>query len=367
MPADGIAVHNRVDTTTERKLHAKVVDNVLSGATYGSRLMGMGKRMVGKTKDFTIKITDSGLGETFSGLETLSTTASDTTITLSYAHNAFTQPIVVPFLEALANGDSETQTIPLGAFKTDEAGAEATAALGTLFYGLGAGDDFNGLQQIIDDGTNAGTIGGQSRTTYSQLNAIYTDSGGTLALAKLGVMHDATTAAGIGTEEPNLHLTGKTVWSLFEQLLHPTVRQNYQGPSGYPVVPIRGSAMTTKAELKGGIGFTSLGYRGAPVLKDDAAPAQKWFMVNERYIGWFGRSVVPPEFKGQIEKVNLGNMATLEGVAAQELPSQFNGWFHQKPMMLPNQAGIVSRYYVVGQLCTSQPRRHGQLYGITGV
>ena len=82
----GIAVHNRVENTTERKLHEKVVDNVLNSRTYFSILMGMGKPFMGSTYDYTIKIEDSGLGEFYTGLETLNSSASDTTITLSYAH-----------------------------------------------------------------------------------------------------------------------------------------------------------------------------------------------------------------------------------------------------------------------------------------
>ena len=360
---DGIAVHNRVEATTERKLNAKVVDNILNSRTYFSRLMGMGKPFRGSTFDYTIKITDSGLGEFFSGLETLATSASDTTITLSFAHAAFAQPVVLPMLESFANTGPEA-TIDLDLFKLEEAVAEATQKLGAAAYGTGSGDEPLGLGAIIDDGTDVGTIGGQTRSSYDPLDATRTASGGTLTLAKLATLHDNCTAAGVETEEPNIHLTNKTVWSLYEQLLTPAVRAEYSAV-GYPKVPIRGSGIVKPTELKGGSGFTALSYRGAPVLKDDACTAQNWFMVNERYIDWRGRTVVPSKFKGQLSKVDLGTPKTMEGVAA--APSKYHGFFFQDLRMLPNQAGMIGRYYVIGQMVVSQPRTNGRLTGITGV
>ncbi len=359
----GIAVHNRVENTTERKLNAKVVDNVLNSRTYFSRLMGMGKPFMGSTYDYTIKIEDSGLGEFYTGLETLNSSASDTTITLSYAHTAFAQPIVLPMLESFANTGPEA-TIDLDLFKIEEAAAEAVQKLGAAIYGTGSGDQPLGLEAIVDDGTNVATIGGQSRTTYSQLDSTVTASGGTLTLGKLGVLEDAVSAAGSDTETPNINVTTKTIWSLYEQLLHPQVRNEY-ATIGYPVLGVRGNSIQRTPTIEGGNGFTVITYRGKPVIKDDAATSGVWYMLNERYIEWRGRSVVPDKFKGQITKVSLGAPKTIEG--GNFMPSEYNGWFFQELQIMPNQAGMVGRYHVIGQTMTSQPRRHGKLTGITGV
>lgn len=363
MSADGITNTNRVEHTTERKLYAKVVDNVLTSKTFASRVIGMGKPFAGKTYDYTIKITDSSLGEFFTGLETLSSAASDTTIQLSYAHTAFAQPIVLPMLESFANQGPE-QTIDLDAFKFEEAAAEAKQKVGTAMYGTGTGDQPLGLGAIVDDGTDVSTIGGQSRTTYSALNATRTASGGTLSLAKLATLFDAVSAAGIESEEPSSIWTTKTIWSLYEQLLAPSVRSDYRSV-GYDALALRGESLMKRVDLKGAAGFTALSYRGVPVLKDDGCTTQNLFMLNERYIEWRGRMTVPAKFAFAVEKVNLGTPSTMEGVAA--APSEYNGWFHQKEQMMPNQAGLVGRLYLIGQLCTSQPRRNGRLTGITGV
>ena len=360
---DGIAVSNRVENFGSRKLHARVVDNVLNARTYWSRLQGNGQPFIGNTQDFTIKITDSGLGEFYSGLETLSSSASDTTITLSYAHTAFAQPIVLPMLESMANVNAPDR-IPLDSFKVEEAVAEAIQKLGLAAYGTGSGDQFLGLEAIVDDGTNASTIGGQTRSVYSALDATVTASGGTLSLSKLATLEDAVSASGIESEEPNISVTTKTVWSLYEQLLAPQVRASYASV-GYDALPIRGQGIVKRADLKGAAGFTALTYRGKPVIKDDAATAGVWYMINERYTMWKGRTVVPAKFKGQVTKVSLGTPRTIEGVAA--APSENHGWFFQEFQMMPNQAGMIARYHIIGQLCVTQPRRNGKLTGITGV
>lgn len=361
---DGIPLSNRVENLGNRKLHAAVVDNILSSATYSSRLMGMGRPFMGTTQDYTIKITDSGAGEFFTGLETLSTSATDTTITLSYAHTGFAQPKVNIMLEAFANA-AAPQKIDLGDFKDDEAVAETISRLGTAVFGSGSGDQPLGLEALIDDGTTAGTIGGQTRSTYDSLDGTVTDSEGTMTLAKLATLEDAVSAAGLSSETPNIHVTTKTVWSLYEELLSPNVRAEYS-TVGYNRVPVRGTGIVKASELKGGSGFTALSWRGQPVIKDDKATSGVWYMVNERYLFWLGRTVVPKDFKPHVRKVSLGKARTIEGVAAAR-PSIFHGFFRQEDQMLPNQAGIVGRYYVIGQFATNQPRRHGKLTGVTGV
>ncbi|MCR4343334.1 MAG: phage major capsid protein [Candidatus Scalindua sp.] len=364
MAYDGIQFGARVDGTTERKLHAKVVDNVLNAPSYFSRLMGMGKPFIGKTYDVTVDITQDTQGEWFTGLETLNSAAANTTITLSYAHTAFSQPKVSIMLESFANTGS-TGTIPLDAFKYEKAAAEALNAVGQTVYGTGAGDEPNGLGNIVLD---SGTIGGQSRTTYTQLNATVTASGGTLTLAKMATLDDTISSASMSNEEPNMGLTTKTGFSLYEQLLSPSVRSEFRSV-GYDAVPIRGDSIVKRVDLKGAAGFTALSYRGFPIMRDDYATSGVLFFLNERYYAWHGRSIVPDEYREMLSKVNLGTTKAYEGTGAEAMkaPSEYNGWFYQKPQMLPNQAGTIARFYVIGQICATGFRRLGKLTGITGV
>lgn len=362
MAYDGNTYSNRVDVTTERKLHAKVVDNVLTSRTYISRLMSQGKPFVGKTMDFTTKITNSGTFEWFTGLETLNSAAVDGLIQLSYSHVAGTQPQVSIMLDSFAN-EGSTGTISLDAYKHEEAAAEAVQAVGTAAFGDGTGNTPDGLAIGVD---SSGTIGGQSRTTYATLAATETASGGTMTLVKLGTLDSTISASGIEAATPNINLTTKTIFDLYEQLLQPQVRADYQAV-GYNRLPVKGNQIVKPSDSMAQAGFTSLAHRGAPVIKDDVATSGVWYKLNERTFNWYGRSVVPSAYAGKIEKVNLGTMKHFEGVGADTMPSEYNGWFHQPLMALPNQAGMIARFYVIGQICWTQPRRNGKLTGITGV
>jgi hypothetical protein len=361
MAYDGIQYNNRVDTTTQRKLYAKVVDNVLNSATLGSKIMSNGQPFEGKTMDYTIKVTNSSAGQFISGVETLNSAASDTTVTLSYAQAAFTQPIVLPLTEAMANAGS-SGIINLQAFKKDEASGEARNRLGIAMYGTGAANQPLGLGAIVDDGTAVSTIGGLSRTTYTNLKATVTASSGTVSLAKMATLFDNVSAAGIESEEPTLGVTTKTVWSLVEQLLSPTIRANYD-----VLVPVRGATgqMLPKDALKGVAGFTALSYRGVPIIKDDACTSGVLFLLNENYLQWRGRTAVPQGFAGNLEKVDLGTGDTVEGVLS--APYDTYGFFFQPEQMVINQGALLGRIWVFGQMVTDQPRRHGKLTGITGV
>ena len=364
MAYDGAIFGSNVDNFNERKLHAKVIDQIQNAPTFYSRVQSKGEPMEGKTMDYTVDVVADTQGEFFVGLETLNATYVQTTITMSYAHTAFTQPKVGKMLDDFANVGS-TATINLDVFKYEKAAAEAIQRLGSAIYADGTANRPDGLAIIVDD---TGTIGGQSRSTYSQLNATDTASGGTLTLAKLATLDDATRAASLLQSTTNIGVTTKTAWSLYESLLQPNVRQDYAS-YGPPTLGIRAMSATRGAKADNGSGFLAIEHRGKPIIADDFCTSGVLFYLNEDSFGWVARSIVPDKYRGMVEKVNLGTMTAYEGVGAQalDMPSEYNGWFYQKDMILPNQAGTIGRFYVIGQFATWEPRRNGKLTGITGV
>jgi hypothetical protein len=365
MAYDGIQFGANVNDLTLQKIYAKVVDNILNAPTYYSRLMGKGKPFYGKTMDVAVDVVQDTQGEFFVGLETLNSSSVQTTVTLSYAQTAFTQPKVSVMLESFANTGAEG-VINLDAFKYEKAAAEALQRLGSAIYSDGSANRPLGLSIIVSD---TGTIGGQSRSTYPTLAATNTASGGTLSLAKMATLFDNVSAAGLFSEEPTNGLTTKAVWSLYEQLLAPNVRAEYNSV-GYPAVAVRGiNVMRNRAELKNAQGFTVLSYRGVPIMKDDFATSGVLFFLNENYFDWCGRTIVPDEYKDFVSKVNLGSMSAYEGTGAEalDMPSDYNGWFYQKSLIMPNQAGTIARFYVIGQTVAKGFRRSGKLTGITAV
>jgi len=364
----GIPLDARVNDFGLQKIAAKVVDNVLNGVTYFSRLISQGQNFEGKTMDFAVDVLADTQGQWFTGLETLNSSAVNTTVTLSYAQNAYTQPKVGIMLESMANSGT-LGIIPLDTFKYQKAAAQTLQALGSAIYGDGTGNQILGLSVIVGD---SGSIGGQSRATYPTLSATVTASSGTLTLAKMATLNDAVSAAGLVNETPNVGLTSKTVWSFYEQLLQPNVRASYD-EVGYNQLPLRGKYMSrSSAELRNGAGFLALSYRNMPIIKDDqATPTTTLFFLNEDYYFWAGRSIVPDDYKDVLTKVDLGTSSKSAyagtGAAILDMPSEFNGFFYQKPMLIPNQAGSIARFYVVGQTVANGFRRSGKLTGITGV
>ena len=78
---------------------------------------------------------------------------------------------------------------------------------------------------------------------------------------------------------------------------------------------------------------------------------------------------IPEEYKDVLEKVDFGTAEAYEGTGAIALdaPSEWNGWFYQKPLTIPDQAGRIARFYCIGQMIPLSFRRHSKGTGITGV
>ena len=362
MSVDGIQNTQRVEGTTERKLYAKVVDQVLNSRTYYSRLMGKAKAFPsGKSMDVTMKVSTSSRFQYVTALENIDLAASDTTVTASYRHAAGVQPNVSIMLESFANvGDAGT--IDVDDFNYEDAAQEAVQELGSVIYSsLGSSNQPLGLEAIVDDGSNVGTIGGVSRTTYTVLNADVDASGGTLTLAKLDTLHDGVSSAGLSSSEPTINNTTQAVWSLFGQLINPQLRANYN------ILPVRGDESMSRGDMQGRVGFTALEYRGRSVIKDDAATTGTWYMLNENTYDWMGRTQVPSKYSGKINKVNLGTAKVTEGVGADTLPSEYNGWFYKPLEMMPDQLGMAGFFVVIGQLVPKSFRHNGKLESITGI
>lgn len=366
---DGIQNTNRVTGTTTRRLYNKVVDQVLNSPTYYSRIVSQGESFSGSTEDVTYDVTSDTSGQFFTGLETLNSTATNTTATASFGHTAFTQPVVSIMIESFANTGS-LGIINLDDFKYEKGAAQALQALGSAIYGTGSANQPLGLTAIVDDGTNVGTIGGLSRTTYPVLDSTITAfSGGKLTLATMATEYDSAIASGMMEETPNIGVTTKTVWSLYEQLLTPNVRASYD-EVGYDRVRIRGRFRErNSADLRNAAGFNALSYRDMAIIRDDFATSGVLWMINETYIVWKGRTEIPSAYKDVLEKVDLGTDAVYEGTGAMtlDLPSEYNGWFFQKPLTIPDQAGRIARFYVIGQTIPKSFRRHAKGTGITSI
>ena len=347
----------------------KVVDNVLNSNILSLRLIGNGKEGKGYDIRKSIKYKVSGTATSFSGLATFTASQLSTKVKMIYDMRAARQPVAIAGTDAVANASAESQT-KLVTEALEESEQELIDAIGTMIYADGTGNtnqDFLGMQALADDGTAVGTIAGLSRTTYPVLDGTRTSSGGTLTLGKLATLFSAI-SSGSGNQSPTLMVGVPTVWDLFEQLLTPTVRENYNSLGYYQVGQAGGArregSMGTKFQgLSGMAGFTALTYKGIPFVRDEKATTQTIFMLNEHWINWYGWDA--KGFAGY-NKMTFGS-SQIEGDYTEAPMSNFTGFNTSGLLTPPGQFGVISDIILLGNLTSWQLRRQGQLNAITGV
>jgi hypothetical protein len=347
----------RVTSITQDRILPKIVDQVLSDSFMLYRYISNGKKWSGETLKRPIKVSKNTLGGSFSGLDQHNTGVVSVRETMSYDLRGWEMPVTIPGLERVVN-QGEAQVVNLVRAELESAQMDMLDDIASICYSDGTGNDskdFNGLANIVDDGTTAATIGGLSRTTYPVLNSTRTASSGSVTLAKLATLFAAVSAGSAASQRPTIVISSEAEFNLYESLLAPTVQANYQ-TNGMPVVTRSSRGAISAAELKGTAGFTSLIYRGIPWVADEKAPAQTIWMLNENYIEWYGAR--DPE----LQSISLGS--THEGPINDQPTS--NTGFQWTGFLKPiDQYADVAHIYLLGNLTSFQPRRHGRLTGVT--
>lgn len=334
---------NRILTTTQDKLLPKLVDTVLNGNVFATRMLSSTKKWSGEQLKKTIKVSKNTTGGSFSGYDLLSTNATDNRVRLAFDPKFYHIDVSIPLTDMSVNAVNETKIIDLMAAEMESAAHDMADDIGTILYGTDTSNakNFMGLGDIVDDGGVKSTYGGQLRATYTTLNAVDTASGGTVSLAKMSTLYNGCSS---GSQKVTLGLCDETVFGLYEQLLQPQER-------------ITKDVAMMKGGLVGGTGFTGLYYKGFPILSDEKATAQYLQFVNEDYLDFFALPMAMTE-SVKYQTVTEGNdYGQPEG-----LGFSFSGWV--KPA---NQAAIVGHIYLGGELVSFNPKRHGRLTGITGV
>lgn len=339
-----IAPGNRVLTTTQDKLMAKLVDTVLNSNVFATRMLSDAKKWSGETLKFPIKTSKNDQGASFSGFDLLSTTAVNTRQRLSYNASFYSIPCVLP-MDELSLNDTDAKVLDLMSIELASTAQDAADDIGTMFYGDGNGNggkDTLGLAAIVDDGSTVSMIGGLSRPAYPTLASTVTASGGTLTLAKMRTLLNAVKS---GSQKPTLGITTEAVFGFYEALLQPQER-------------IAKDVSMMKGKMTGGTGFNGLFFEGIPVLADEKCTSGVLFFLNEDFLDWYGlpmKGTNPVKYKASnIEGNDYGDLMGLG--------FSWSDWI--KPV---NQAAYVSHIYLGGQLVTTNPKRHGKLTGITSV
>jgi len=348
---------NRVLTTVNQKIMPKVVDTVLNSNVFATRMLSNVKKWSGETMKFPIKYQKNNTGSSFTGFDTLSTSAIDNRVNFQFNPKNYQITVSLPLDEININQISETKIMDLIALSVKSSAQDMADDIGTLLFGDGTGNgskDFTGLAAIVDDGSTVATYGGLSRTTYPTIAATSTASGGTLSLAKMATLYNAVTS---GSQKPTIGITTETVFSLYEQLLQP--QERIAKDVGYMRMP-GGSMGKVGQGPVGGTGFTGLFYKGFPILADEKCTSGALFFLNEDFLNFYA---VPWTYDA--EPINYG-MVDIEG---NDYGNEVKGLgFSWSGFIKPtNQAALVGHIYLSGDLLCENPKRQGKLTGITAV
>jgi hypothetical protein len=355
------AQNDRVNNITLEDINAKVVDTVNRSSEIMKRVVARPQAWNGRSFQSPIFTNNSGLGQTFKGAETFSTDIDMNTVSMTWYPTGYAQPVGISTVERSINS-TPAGVIDMYQVSYQYAQNSMITNLANIFYGLGSGNNFDGLALIVDDGTNTSSYAGLTRATYPTINAgnttgLIVAASGVLDLATMASADDAATISGDVSETPNVLITNQTVWSLYDSLLEPTSRANYNELGGSFIDGTTGLKQAAKPSdgLKFSAGATSVSYRGKPMVRDQKSPTGDLWFLNE---DWF-------DFKS-LKLNGLNTIATTESVVNGAYDDYSVSAFQFREMLQPvNSLSEVGVFVMYGNIVCLNPNRNELITSIT--
>ena len=347
-----------LNTLTNTYLLPKITDTVLRENPLTEKILTEPEKWRGEQIKKSIKVVKNTNGTSFAGFQTLPSQAVNTRQYLLFPAKFYQIDVTIPLTDVAVNMTDDERVLDLAEAEMTSSGEDMADSIGTIFQLAGTGNgslDFNGLQNIVDNGTFAPTYGGLSRPTFPTLDSTSTDWGGAISLQKMSTLYNAITD---GTIMPSMGECDRTTYSYYEQLIEPKNRL-------YVTVPeVR---KDNKEGLAGTAGFTTLTYKGIGIVPDRKVPlgyagiagaGQLYFLREEdlefRAIEKFPESEPVKFVEKDFEDNDYENI--------KGLGFHWTGWV--KPV---NQLAYVGRVVLAGEFWSKNPRRHGRGYDILGI
>lgn len=350
---------SRLNTLTNTYLLPKVVDTVLRENPLTEKILSDVEKWRGEQIKKSVKVVKNTNGTSFAGFQTLPSQAVNTRQFLLFPAKFYQIDVTIPLTDVAVNMTDDERVMDLAEAEMTSSAEDMADSIGNIFYQFGTGNgslDFNGLGNIVDDGTYAPTYGGLSRTTFATLDSTVTSWSGSVSLQKMSTLYNAITD---GTIMPSMGICDRLSYSYYEQLIEPKNRL-------YVTVPeVRKG---NKDGLAGTAGFTTLTYKGIGIIPDRKVPlnyagagataGQMLFLREEdlefRAIEKFPESEPVKFMEKDFEDNDYENV--------KGLGFHWTGWV--KPV---NQLAYVGRVVLAGEFWSKNPRRHGRGYNIQGI
>lgn len=346
-----------VRSTTRTFIVPTVYDQITTGSPTLMKLLRTAKSWQTGTKyEFPIKYQDTTNGGWTGVAAQLDSNRQNVRTTASFEPKMVYKPVVAASIEIALNEGSE-RIVDLLQTEFDSQAQSLTDLMGQgLFTGTGTGNLPDSIMNAADDGGAFATYGGLSTTTYPSWAGYDLQSAGALTLAKMATFYDAIE---VGTAKPDMIVTTKALWSVYESLLTPTVRAGYT-QNGYPRMDEYG-LVGNSSGLNGAQGFECLWFRGTAVIKDEQVQSGAMFGFNSQYFGWKG---IDKKIKG-FETLNFkaSNSGVPNGVPGR-VPST-KGFYFRDFMMPVDQFAEVGYVMYAGNFIAEQRRLCGAMYGLS--
>lgn len=347
----------RVDNLTLEDINAEIVDTVNKSSQVMKRIVSRPTEWTGRDYRVNIFVNNSTLGQSFKNTEVFDTTIDFNAPQMIFFPTGYAQPVGVSVVERSMNA-TPAGVVDLYKGSYQYAQNSMITNLANIFYGYGLGNDFDGYGNIVDDGTNTSAYGGLTRATYPTINGyLVSATTGVLDLATMASVDDGSTISGDISETSNVVLQTQAVFSLFESLLTPTTRAEYNvlggsfinGASGVDQTVDMGNGLNLKS------GATSASWRGKYMVRDQKCPTGNMIMTNEN---WF--------FFRSLKLIGLNTVATTESVTTGAYDDYKVSAMQFRDYMMPyNQLSEVGIFVMYGQFGCKNPNRNGLLYNIT--
>lgn len=211
--------------------------------------------------------------------------------------------VPIPFLGMEAAVQLDYAVVPRIAAVMNDAGNNMTDAFATATYtNVTNAQAFDGLNLLIDDGTNSVNVGGQSRTTYPVLKSkVY--SAGNVNPTRQNVSQYINGVAKNCGEAPTYGLMGFGTWSLLQQ--------DFIGQEQYNITP--GSSFD-ESSTGPRSSFRALMVSGVPIFPDFYCPEGTLYLPNSRYMNLYLHeqgSFAMTDFESTVPNGQIGYLACL--------------------------------------------------------
>jgi|ETNvirenome_2_60_1030617.scaffolds.fasta_scaffold12547_2 hypothetical protein len=334
--AFGNSSFDEILSTTLKNYVPRLTDNIFSARPLFYALTnGQTMRRIGGGAKIVVPVLGktNGTAASYSGTDTISTTASDGMTAAEYDWGQYAVTVTISGIEEAKN-NGEEQIIDLLEGKIFQAQETVISNMNAMLFSNGEGNtqkDWNGIGNLVQDGavtnsngaaqTRLRTIGGidssdSDNAWWRSTVTDHTTNSGNLSLAAMGTLYNTVS---VGNDQPTIIMTSQQGYEAYEALLTSNVRY-------------------TDTDMANS-GFQNLMFKGAPVVFDDDCPAGtdqsnhsgsgRVYMLNTKYI---------------------------------QLVAHSDVWFKPTPFVRPtNQDSVFSQILCYGQLTISNRARQGFL------